>query len=277
MSVLNTIGAGWSRLSRSRKLLVVAGAVGVVVGVAAALNYISDNDGLSLIDPSNPRRSYVMVFLLVALDAVVPIFPGETTLNAASTAAAQGALELAPVIVMGALGAIVGDSILFWIARRSSKRVAPQLEKVRANAKIKQALAIMDSSAPLLIVGGRYVPGMRFVVNATMGLSDIPYRRFLPWSLLGGVLWSAYTCVLAYKIATTLAEFPLASVVISGFITTAIIAAILVVVRRSKRAVAAPAELSVNPPEGQTTAEPADGGPFPGGSDAGAGARPDSS
>ena len=265
MSVVSTIGVGWSRLSRARKLLIVAGAVGVVVGVAAALNYISDNDGLSLIESSNPKRSYVMVFLLVALDAVVPIFPGETTLNAASTAAAQGALDLAPIIVMGALGAIVGDSALFWIARRSSKRVAPQLEKVRANQKIKQALAIMDSSAPLLIVGGRYVPGMRFVVNATMGLSDIPYRRFLPWSVLGGVLWSVYTCVLAYKIATTLAEFPLASVVISGFITTVIFAAILVVVRRMKRAGSAPAELSGDPPEEQATAEPEDLGVRPAG------------
>jgi membrane-associated protein len=255
MSVVSTIGVSWSRLSRSRKLLIVAGGVGLVVGVAATLNYISDNDGLSLIDPSNPKRSYVMVFLLVALDSVLPIFPGETTLNAASTAAAQGTLDLAPIIVMGTLGAIVGDSALFWIARRSSKRVAPQLEKIRANQKIKQALAIMDSSAPLLIVGGRYVPGMRFVVNATMGLSDIPYRRFLRWSVLGGVLWSAYTCVLAYKIATTLAEFPLASVVISGFITTVIIAAIFFVVRRRKREVAAPAE--------QTTAEPEDLGVRP--------------
>jgi membrane-associated protein len=232
MSVVSTLGARWGRLSRSRKLLLVAGAVGIVVGVAATLNYISDNDGLSLIDPENPTRSYVMVFLLVALDAVVPIFPGETTLNAAATAAAQGALDLAPIIVMGALGAIVGDSALFWIARRSSRRVAPQLEKARANDKIAQALAIMDSSAPLLIVGGRYVPGMRFVVNATMGLSDIPYRRFLQWSVLGGVLWSAYTCLLAYKIGTAFADFPLASVVISGLITTAMIAIIFVVVRR---------------------------------------------
>jgi membrane-associated protein len=120
--------------------------------------------------------------------------------------------------------------------------VAPQLEKLRANEKIKQALAIMDSSAPLLVVGGRYVPGMRFVVNATMGVSDLPYRRFLPWSVLGGVLWSVFTCVLAYKIATTLAEFPLASVIVSGLVTTVIIAAVLVVLRRSKRAVAAPAE-----------------------------------
>jgi len=241
MSVVSTLGARWSRLSRSRKLLLVAGGVGVVVGVAATLNYISDNDGLSLIDPSNPTRSYVMVFLLVALDSVVPIFPGETTLNAAATAAGQGTLELAPIIVAGALGAIVGDSALFWIARRSSSRVAPQLEKARANEKIKQVLAIMDTSAPLLIVGGRYIPGMRFVVNATMGLSDIPYRRFLPWSVLGGVLWSAYTCLLAYKVSTTLAEFPLASIVISGLLTTAIIAIVFVIVRRRKRPVAAPA------------------------------------
>jgi membrane-associated protein len=241
LSVVSTLGAGWSRLSRSRKLLFVAGVVGVVVGVAVTLNYISDNDGLSLIDPSNPRRSYLMVFLLVALDSVVPIFPGETTLNAAATAAAQGTLDLGPIIVMGALGAIVGDSALFWIARRSAGRVATQLEKARANKKVGQALAIMDTSAPLLIVGGRYVPGMRFVVNATMGLSDLPYRRFLPWSVLGGVLWSVYTCLLAYKVSTTLAEFPLASVVISGLVTTAIIAIAFFVVRRRKRAVGAPA------------------------------------
>ena len=93
----------------------------------------------------------------------------------------------------------------------------------------------------MLIVGGRYVPGMRFVVNATMGLSDMPYRRFLPWSVLGGVLWSVYTCVLAYKVSTTLAESPLASVVISGLVTSAMLAVIFLVVCRRTRAIAASA------------------------------------
>jgi len=55
----------------------------------------------------------------------------------------------------------------------------------------------------------------------------------------GGVLWSAYTCLLAYKVSTTLAEFPPASVVISGVVTTVILAAISLVVRRRRRAVAA--------------------------------------
>jgi membrane protein DedA with SNARE-associated domain len=233
----------WRRLPTRRRLVAAGGAaIVLIVCVAVVLNIVGSGDGLSSIDASNPARSYLAVFLLVFLDAVVPIFPGETTLNAAATAAAHGTLELWPVIAMGALGAILGDSTLFWIARRSAKRVGPQLEKARANKKIKQALALMDSSAPVLIVGGRYVPGMRFVVNATMGLSGIPYRRFLVWSVLGGALWSAYTCLLAYKVATSLAGFPLASVVISGLVTTVALAIIFYVLRKRRRTAAAPPE-----------------------------------
>ena len=67
------------------------------------------------------------------------------------------------------------------------------------------------------------------------------------------MLWSAYTCVLAYAIGTALADFPLASVVTSGFITTIAIAAIFLVVRRKPREAAAAdagAAASVLSPEG---------------------------
>ena len=79
---------------------------------------MANSDGLSSSTPTNAARSYVSVFVLIFLDAVMPIFPGETTLNAAATVAAQGKLDLGPIIVMGALGAILGDSALFWIARQ---------------------------------------------------------------------------------------------------------------------------------------------------------------
>ena len=74
----------------------------------------------------------------------------------------------------------------FWIARRSSAKVKPQLDKVFKNEKIAVAWDMLQSSPGLLIVAGRYVPGMRFAVNASRGVSTMPYRRFLPWSILGG-------------------------------------------------------------------------------------------
>jgi hypothetical protein len=40
------------------------------------------------------------------------------------------------------------------------------------------------------------------------------------------VSWCAYTCILGYVVGAALNDFPLASIVISGAITTAIIAVV---------------------------------------------------
>lgn len=163
------------------------------------------------------------------------MFPGETTLNAGSTLAAQGTLDLVPVIVAGAVGAVIGDSALYWVARLFSRRLADQVEGARRNDKVASALDLLGSSAPMLLVVGRFVPGGRFVVNSTFGISKLPYRRFLLWSAIGGTVWSGYTCLLAYAVGTALADFPLASVVISGAITTVAVAAVLWKLRRDRK------------------------------------------
>jgi membrane-associated protein len=180
--------------------------------------------------------AYVMCLLFVWFDAVIPIFPGETTLSAASTIAAGGGLTLGLIMIAGALGAILGDTSLFWIARKSSAKMKPHLDKALENPKVRVAWESLDRSPGLLIVAGRYVPGMRFAVNASMGLSNIAYRRFFGWSVLSGVLWSVYTCALAYWVSTTLAGFPLASLIISSLITSGALAAVYFVERRKLKA-----------------------------------------
>jgi membrane-associated protein len=64
----------------------------------------------------------------------------------------------------------------------------------------------------------------------------MPYRVFLPWSALGGMLWSVYTCGPPYLVGSALDDFPLASVVISGLITTGVIVVFFVYARRQARA-----------------------------------------
>jgi membrane-associated protein len=225
---------------RRHRLAAALTGVGLFVAVAAVLHVVAGADGFSLVDTAAGDRAYLAVFLLVLGDAICALLPGETTLNAASTLAAQGSLDLGLVMAAGALGAVCGDSALYWIARSSRRRIQPQLEKATRNGKVAAALDFLGSSAPLLLVAGRYVPGVRFAVNATMGLAAYPYPRFLVWSAVGGTLWSIYTCALAYAVATVLAGFPLASVVISGTITTVALGVIFVVVRRRRRSRPAP-------------------------------------
>ena len=231
-----------------RRHLLLIGFV-VLLVVIVALQLLDQGDVAAWLEDAPEQWAYVLCFLLVWFDAVIPIFPGETTLSAASTLAAEGSLELGLVMLAGALGAIVGDSSLFWIARKSADRVQGQLDKALENSKVRAAWDALDRSPGLLIIAGRYVPGMRFAVNAAMGLSDMPYRRFLLWSVLGGVLWSVYTCALAYNVATTLSGFPLASLVISSLITSAALAAIYFVDRKRRRKAegAEPADVSTEP------------------------------
>jgi membrane protein DedA with SNARE-associated domain len=203
------------------------------MAAAVILVSVSGGDVFGFIEHGEASGTlYATEFVLVALDAVIPIFPGETTLNAASTVAANGEADILLVIVAGGLGAIVGDSCLYWIARASSRRVKPQLDRAQRNPRVATALDFLDHGAPVLLVFGRYVPGLRFVVNSTLGIEEYPYGKFLPWSALGGMGWSAYTCLLAYNVGSALGEYPVASILVSGLITTALIAAAYLTLKR---------------------------------------------
>ena len=138
--------------------------------------------------------------------------------------AAQGDLALAPVAVAGALGAILGDSALYWISRTGPKRLRARLNSASEHdERVAKGLELLGRSAPILIACGRFVPGVRFAVNVSMGLTEYPYRRFLLFSSIGGVFWAIYTCLLAYWLGTALSDFPLGSIVISGIVTTVLI------------------------------------------------------
>jgi membrane protein DedA with SNARE-associated domain len=179
------------------------------------------------IDFGDIDRPYLLIFSFVTFDAVIPIFPSESLLTAASNAAAQpgSEIELWRVILAGALGATVGDSILYWLSRTVLRRfMSDQVAKAQKNPKTARALEVLSRTGPMLIVLGRFVPGLRFIVGATMGLTRYPYRRFLMWDAIGGTLWASYTCIFSYLVASVIDDKPVLSIAVSVVVTTALLA-----------------------------------------------------
>ena len=218
-------------MSRRTGFWLVLGLVGLLmVPILSTIVFsLLDEDGVfRLIGTLDDEVvAYFTVFGLVFADAIVPIFPGETTLTSASVAASDGELVLALVIVAGALGAILGDNALYWISRTGPKGLKARLEAAsKKDERVAGGLDLLGRSGPLLIACGRFVPGVRFAVNVMMGMTEYPYRRFLLFSAIGGTAWAAYTCVLAYFVSTALADFALASIVISGLITSVLVGGI---------------------------------------------------
>ena len=227
-------------MTRRAAFWVITGVCAVIIlAIVGVILYSYFND--DVVGASDGFTAYLTIFALVFCDAIVPIFPGETTLNTASVLASQGALELELVILAGALGAVLGDSALYWIVRTGPRKLKARLDATsQKDERVAKGIALLSRSGPLLIAGGRFVPGVRFAVNVSMGLIEYPYRRFLLFSAIGGVLWAAYTCLLAYWIGTALADFPLGSIIISGVVTTVLIGAVYLIDRRRSTSETAP-------------------------------------
>jgi membrane-associated protein len=129
-----------------RRGVLIGVAVVVAVVAAIALRFtLDDGDAFTLVE-SDPALSYLAIFLLIAGDSVIPVFSGEDHAGRASTLAAQGTLSPPPVILAGALGAIVGDSALFWIARRYADRARPRGERAEGNARVAGTLEFLGDS-----------------------------------------------------------------------------------------------------------------------------------
>lgn len=216
---------------------VVIGSVVVILllwAIPTVIEWLTSGDGLPELDLAAVSYPYLILAGFVTFDAVIPILPSESLLNAASTLASQGeALELGWIILAGAIGAVVGDSLLYWIARTMGERlVGGALEKAQENPKVRTATEVLGETAPLIIVAGRFVPGVRFFVNATMGLSRYPYPQFLGWSALGGIIWSGSTCVFSFWVGTKLGDWLLLSMIISATMTGAILALLYMPLKR---------------------------------------------
>jgi membrane protein DedA with SNARE-associated domain len=170
---------------------------------------------LGLLDPERDAfGTYFAIFALVYGDAVVAIFPGETTLNTAAVMATDGELELTLVILAGFLGAWLGDNTLYWIAR-SIPALRDQVVKAQEDERFKSAIQLVDKSSFVLVIVCRFLPFVRWGVIAGMGVLPMPYRRFVVAVTIGDLAWAAYTCLVAYFIGTALADFPIASIAIA--------------------------------------------------------------
>lgn len=124
---------------------------------------------------------YGALFLGTALE-------GETIVIVAAIAARAGYLHLWWVIIISFVGSIIGDQIFFWVGRYRGrkfleKRPAWQLKAVRAHN-------LLEKNQMLVMLGFRFLYGLRTIIPFAIGTSKIPAWRFAVFNIVGGALWA---------------------------------------------------------------------------------------
>lgn len=146
---------------------------------------------------------YLIIFLGAMLEsaAFLGIFvPGESLVLVGGFLAAQGTFDLDALIIIIAAGAALGDSIGYELGRRLGRSALTRYGgRFGLNEqRIAKTDAFFDRHGGKAVFLGRFVGFARALVPFLAGSSQMRYRKFLPYNLIGAALWSAVITLLGY-------------------------------------------------------------------------------
>jgi membrane protein DedA with SNARE-associated domain len=140
--------------------------------------------------------AYLAIFAMVVLDAVLPIFPSETIVVAATIVSlGTGQPLLLMIVLIAAVAAFLGDQAAYALGRSSRRtRPGPRRRTGKWARSIDWAEHAVRERPWQIIVSGRFIPGGRTAVSMVCGSMRYPHAVFAAASAVGAVLW-AITCV----------------------------------------------------------------------------------
>jgi membrane protein DedA with SNARE-associated domain len=127
---------------------------------------------------------------------------GETVLVAAGFAAHRGWLELPWVIAVAFAATAAGDQFYFLLGRRYGTRLMRRFPSLQEKFPLVERL--MSKHPRSLIIGIRFMYGLRVAGPFVLGASQIPSARFVTLNLLGAALWAAAIATIGWYFGAAL-------------------------------------------------------------------------
>ncbi|MCX4885456.1 MULTISPECIES: DedA family protein [unclassified Streptomyces] len=153
-----------------------------------------------LADLSGSVVYVVVVALVFAEDALFFgfVLPGETAAIVGGVLARRGNVDLAWLTLAVVLAAIAGDSVGYEIGRRLGPPLLGSRPLRRRAARVDKARDLIRRRGPAAVFVGRFLAFLRSLVPALAGASNMPYRRFLLYNAIGGLLWGVGNVLVGY-------------------------------------------------------------------------------
>ena len=132
-------------------------------------------------------------------------FEGETILVLGGFAAHRGYLDLPWVVLCAFSGTLLGDQLYFYLGRHKGLSLLNHRPQWRA--RTERARLLLQKNQVLLILGFRFVYGIRTVTPIMIGMSEVPPLMFLILNIIGGAIWAVTIGVAGYLFGQSLELF----------------------------------------------------------------------
>jgi membrane-associated protein len=182
--------------------------------------------------------AYGLVGTLVFAEAALFVgfvLPGETAVLLGGVLANRHQVSLPLILTVAVLAAVIGDSVGYEVGRHFGSRLLNVRIFDRHRESLEKGQAALKRNGGRAVFLGRFTAFLRAVMPGLAGTSKMPYRRFLAFNALGGLIWAAGFTVLGFlagasyekvqKVAGTASEI---------FLGLVVLLVIVLVVRRRR-------------------------------------------
>ncbi len=154
--------------------------------------------------------------------------PGDSLLFTAGLLASQSFFSiwyLTPIVI---LAAILGDSFGYWSGHYFGPKIFTKEDSFFFRKRyVEQTRAFYDRHGKKTIILARFAPIVRTLAPILAGVGKMPYRQFLTYNVIGGVLWGGGITLLGYFLG---AIFPATEKYLSFIIIAIIIVSVLPII-----------------------------------------------
>lgn len=169
---------------------------------------------LEFVEPREVIEAFGVIGLFLIVFAESGLFfgfflPGDSLLFVAGLLASQGVISLPlPLLLLGLfVAAVAGDQVGYSFGRITGpplfKRPDSRLFK---RQHLDRAHAYFEEHGSKTIVLARFVPVVRTFAPIVAGAAQMPYRTFVVFNLIGGLLWAVGVTLLGYLVGETIPD-----------------------------------------------------------------------
>ena len=121
--------------------------------------------------------------------AVGTFLEGETVLILAGAAASLGHLSMPVVIAVATMASFAGDQLYFHLGRSYGARLLARFPSLQS--RTARARELLERHHMPVILSIRFLYGLRIAGPIAIGMSSVPWLRFLALNLAGAIVWAA--------------------------------------------------------------------------------------
>jgi undecaprenyl-diphosphatase len=150
----------------------------------AFLTSISDNFWLSM--------GFIFLVAIGECVFVLGLFvPSTPVLLLTGSLMAVGRLPFWPIYLVAVLGAVIGDTISYWIGRSLEHRLKEVWPFVNYREQIVKGEAFFARHGGKSVFIGRFIPAVKAIVPGIAGMLGMPWPRFFIINVTSAFAWAA--------------------------------------------------------------------------------------